>query len=320
VRTAFPVLWGIWLFHKVRSELREAEPLVGRLLSMAREAGDDALLLQAHQAACVTYLCLGNPSGTREHMAQAVAVYDPRRHAANTHQFGQDPGVACQAFGGVALWLLGDSEEALRVSTRALELARGLGQPSTLSVALHFAAMLHQCRGDPDAVERHASESAALATEEGFSFWSAGAAILRGWALAVRGDDEGIGQIRGGLDAWLDTGSRTYHAYFLGLLADALLRHGRPAEALEALGQAIEAARALPEGLWEAELYRLKGRCLLEVSAAPDTARKIEADRCFALALETAHRQNAKALEARVHQDLSPPRDRPRRTPDARYV
>jgi adenylate cyclase len=253
-------------------------------------------------------------------MAQAVALYDPRRHAANTHQFGQDPGVACQAFGAVALWLLGEPDEALRVSARALELARGLGQPSTLSVALHFAAMLHQCRGDPDAVERHASESAALAAEEGFSFWSAGSAILRGWALAVRGDEEGTVQIRGGLEAWLATGSRTYHAYFLGLLADALLRHGRSAEALEALGQAIEAAQSLPEGLWEAELYRLKGQCLLEASGAPGATRKAEADRWLALALETARRQNAKALEARVQQDLAPPRDRPRRTPDARCV
>jgi DNA-binding winged helix-turn-helix (wHTH) protein/predicted ATPase len=320
VRTAFPVLWGIWLFHKVRSELREAEPLVGRLLSMAREAGDDALLLQAHQAACVTYLCLGNPAVTREHMAQAAAVYDPRRHAANTHQFGQDPGVACQAFGAVALWLLGEAEEALRASARALGLARELAQPSTLSVALHFAAMLHQCRGDADAVERHASESAALAAEEGFSFWSAGAQMLRGWATAVRGDDAGVEQIRRGLDAWLATGSRTYHAYFLGLLADALLRHGRPGEALEALGQGIEVARSLPEGLWEAELYRLEGRCLLEVSPAPGASRKADAENCFAIALETARRQNAKALEARVLLDLRPPRDRPRRTPDARYV
>jgi predicted ATPase len=287
---------------------------------MAREAGDDALLLQAHQAACVTYLCLGNPAVTREHMAQAVAVYDPRRHAANTHQFGQDPGVACQAFGAVALWLLGEPEEALRASGRALGLARELAQPSTLSVALHFAAMLHQCRGDADAVERHASESAALAAEEGFSFWSAGAEILRGWARAARGDEDGIGQIRAGLEAWLATGSRTYHAYFLGLLGDALIRNGQTGEALEALGQAIDAAQSLPEGLWEAELYRLKGRCLLEVSPAPNAPRQADADEWFALALETARRQSAKALESRVYQDLSPPRDRPRRTPDTRYV
>jgi predicted ATPase len=253
-------------------------------------------------------------------MAQAVAVYDPRCHAANTHQFGQDPGVACQAFGAVALWLLGEPDEALRVSNRALVLARGLGQPSTLSVALHFAAMLHQCRGDADAVERHASESAALAAEEGFPFWSAGAAILRGWAQAVRGDEEGVEQIRGGLEAWLATGSRTYHAYFLGLLADALLRHGNSGDALEALGQGIEAAQSLPEGLWEAELYRLKARCLREVLPAANAPRKADADEWFALALETARRQSARALESRVYQDLSPQRDRPRRTPDARYV
>jgi len=68
---------------------------------------DDALMLQAHQAMCVTHLCLGVPDVTRDHMEQAAAVYDPAAHAGNTTSFGQDPGVATQAFGAVALWLLG---------------------------------------------------------------------------------------------------------------------------------------------------------------------------------------------------------------------
>src|SRR3712207_7751074 len=46
----FPVLWGIWVFHKVRSELARAEELAVRLLGVARVSGDPSLIVQAHQS------------------------------------------------------------------------------------------------------------------------------------------------------------------------------------------------------------------------------------------------------------------------------
>jgi predicted ATPase len=87
--------------------------------------------------------------------------------------------------------------------------------------------------------------------------------VLRGWAIAGRGElDKGADEIRKGIAAWLATGSRTYHTYHLGLLADVLLRQGRADEALGVLDEAIAAARAMPEGLYETELHRLRVRCL----------------------------------------------------------
>jgi predicted ATPase/DNA-binding winged helix-turn-helix (wHTH) protein len=275
LRTNFEVLWGIWLFHKVRSDLNKSATMVDRLLEMAKQANDSAMLLQAHQAMCVTHLCLGNPAVTVDHMQQAAKIYDPQRHAVNTERFGQDPGVATLAFGAVALQLMGREDEAIKTSRRALELARNSNQPSTLALAMHFSAMLHQLRGDAGATEQWAQDSIELASAEGFSFWLAGGTILRGWAwvarCAGRGAGEavmaqaGIAEIRRGLAAWLATGSRTYHTYYLGLLADALLRLKRPDEARTALDEAIAAARSMPEGLYEAELHRLMEKCLADL-------------------------------------------------------
>lgn len=222
VQRTFPVLWGIWLFHKVRSDLRTARRMCGELLEMARASGDAGLLLQAHQAMCVTHLCLGDPDVTREHMEQAAAVYDPQRHAGNTVSFGQDPGVATAAFGSVALWILGRPAEALAAGERSIELARTLDQPSTLALASHFAGMLHQCRGDAAAAARWAQATIDVAAGEGFSFWLAGGHVLRGWATVARcaadgniDDAEGgLEELRRGLDAWLATGSRTYQTYY----------------------------------------------------------------------------------------------------------
>jgi predicted ATPase/DNA-binding winged helix-turn-helix (wHTH) protein len=308
----FPVLWGIWLFHKVRSDLRRAQQMCDELLDLA--GGDASLRLQAHQAMCVTHLCLGDPRVAAEHMERAEAIYDPALHAANTQTFGQDPGVATLAFGAIALWLLNRADEAQAAGERSLQLARRLQQPSSLALALYFAAMLHQLRGDAVQTARYAQAAIDIATGEGFSFWRAGGLVLRGWARAAGAEvvqgadpDAGLDDIRHGLDAWLATGSRTYHSYFLGLHADALLRLDRPAEALAPLDEAIAAARSLPEGLYEAELFRLKGSSLL---ASGKGSAPREARIAFSEALRVAQNQGARFFELKAAAELAALRPR----------
>jgi DNA-binding winged helix-turn-helix (wHTH) protein/tetratricopeptide (TPR) repeat protein len=319
VATTFPVLWGIWVFHKVRSDLHRAREMSAGLLRMAHASGDTGLLLQAHQAMCVTHLCLGVPGVCRDHMEQAAAVYDPALHARNTEAYGQDPGVATQAFGSVALWILGRPREALAACERSLDMARQVDQPSSTAVATHFAAMLHQLRGDAARVADLARHAVELSAEEGFSFWHAGGQVLRGWARvatatassgpaasaaasAASESDAGLADLRRGLDAWLATGSRTYHTYYLGLLADALHRIGRPREALRPLDEALSAAQLLPEGLYEAELYRLRGRSVIGTTADPAHA---DAHDCFVKALSIARGQGAGWFELRAATDLA---------------
>jgi predicted ATPase len=312
VQSNFAVLWGLWVFHKVRSDLPRAREMAERLLAMASETGDAALLLQAHQAVAVTALCLGDPAVTRDHMRRASAIYDPQRHAANTQRFGQDPGVATIAMGAVALWLLNDDGDAVRESTRAIEIARQTSQPSSIAMALHFAAMLHQLRGDPAETCRLAQLSIDLAAEEGFNFWLAGAKVLHGWARAASGDAKGLDEIREGLDAWLAIGSKTYLPYYLGLLADAQIAQSRMDEASRTLDDALAAARSLNEGLYEAELLRLKAATLTD----PGAAKKMLME-----SIALAKRQGARALEARCTADLerlTPPAASPSAAPRGR--
>src|SRR5262249_43157689 len=151
-----------------RSELDKAHALAGQLHTLAQKVGDPALVLQSHQALAVTLLCKGEPAATHAHMERGTALYDPRRHHGHTFLYGQDPGVACLAFGAVALWLLGYPEQAERRSREAVQLGRELSQPSTQALAQHFAAMLQQCRRDGPRAQEHAEAALAIATEQGF--------------------------------------------------------------------------------------------------------------------------------------------------------
>jgi predicted ATPase len=300
----FPVLWGLWLFSKVRSELGKARELAERLFRLAQSAQDPAQLLQVRQALAVTSLCLGDPAATREHMEQGVALYDPKRHQGHTFLYGQDPGVACLAFGSVALWLLGYPDQAVRRSRQSVALSEELGQPSTLVLALHFAAMLQQYRRDVPAVRENAEAAMAIATEHGFSFWLGGGLVMRGWAMAEQGTwASGIAQLRRGLTMWMAAGSETYRTYFLALLAEALGREGRIEEGLDVLADALDVMRGTEECFHGAELHRLRGEFLLRQEASEVPCREAEA--CFRRSLALAQRQQAKSLELRAAMSLT---------------
>jgi predicted ATPase/predicted Ser/Thr protein kinase len=289
----FPILWGLWLFYKVRSDLGRAHLLAGELLALAEQSGDPALVLQARQAGAVVALCRGEPAATHRHAEEAAKLYDPARHRTLTFEFGQDPGVACLAFGAVAQWLLGEPKEAAARSRDAVRLAREGSQPSTLALALHFAAVLHQFRGDATAVREIAAEALAVSIEHRFAFWQAGATVLLGWATAAAGGPDGEAVLEQGLAAWRETGSETYVAYYLTLLADARARLGRPDAALAALDEAERAGRANGEGLAEPEVYRLRGELLADRAAVP-------AEEALRAAVAAARTQQALSLELRA--------------------
>lgn len=298
-RQLFPVLWGLWLFHKGRSELPKARTMADELLALAQQLDDSALALQAHQALAVTTLCMGEPTATVEHMHRGAALYDPQRHDAHNILFGQDPGVACRAFGGVALWLLGYPEQALRASREAAQRSHELVQPSSQALALYFAAMVHQCRRDGAAARACADLALTIAEDQGFSFWRAGGAVLRGWAIAECGDvRDGIAILREGLESFHATGSVTYRTYFLSLLAELLAREGQASPALTVVDEALTLIGQTSERLYEAELHRIRGVLL---NASGDT---VAAEACLREAIRVAREQNAKALELRAVMSL----------------
>jgi predicted ATPase len=219
--------------------------------------------------------------------------------------YGQDPGVACLAFGAVALWLLGHLDQADKKCRDAISLGRELSQPSTQALALHFAAMLHQCRRDARATQELAEAELAISAEQGLAFWLAGGTVLRGWAMAAQGARaEGTALLRQGLGAWLATGSVTYQTYYLGLLAETLGASGEAPEGLSVLADALDLVQSTGERLYEAELHRLQGELLLR-SAAGGPLPGDEAEACFRQALAVARHQCAKSFELRSAMSLT---------------
>jgi predicted ATPase len=174
----------------------------------------------------------------------------------------------------------------------ALALAQALSHPFSLGLVLIVAAYIHQFRCEGQAAQARAEATVTLSTEHGFPFWLAAGTIVRGWALAMQGqEDEGISQMQQGLAAFRATGSQFLRPYYLALLAEGYGRVGQTEEGLGLLAEALATAHHTGEHFWEAELHRLQG----ELSLALSADHHAEAEARFQQALAVARRQQAKS-------------------------
>src|SRR5262249_37987637 len=149
-------------------------------------------------------------------------------HRAHAFVYAHDAGVGCLSYMSRLLWSQGYPDQALQKSAESLRLAQELAHPQSQAYALHFAAALHQHRGEWRAVQAWAEALMALAHEQGFPLWEAGGIILRGWALAEQGQlVEGIAQMHQGIAAWWATGAEIGRSYYLVLLAEAYSKQGQ---------------------------------------------------------------------------------------------
>ena len=301
----FPVLWGLWRFYNNRAEYQRARALGERLLSLAQQVHDAALLLEAHHALWSTLLWSGEFASARAHLEQGRGLYDPQQHHAHARLYGgHDPGVCGLHCAALSLWILGYPDQALQSLREALTLAQALAHPPSLAPPLDFATMLHQFRREQQATYEWAEALMALATEQGFAEHLAKATILRGWALAAQGQGaEGTAQVRQGLAAHQATGSEQHRPYYLALLAEAYGSIGQTAEGLSLLAEALATVDRTGGRWWEAELHRLQGELLL--AQAGESQQVSEAEACFHQALTLARRQQAKSWELRAAMSLS---------------
>ncbi len=272
----FPILWGLWMFYEVGGQPWNSRELAEQLFALSQTPDQ---FLQARQALTITALCLGNPFASRHHMEEGIKHYDPTLHSRHTYLYGQDPGVGCLAFGAIALWLLGYPDQAVQRSREGITF--GAGQPSTQVLCLQFSAMLHQYRREEPLDRSSIDASRAIANEQGFSFWKAGAQIYGGWALAQRGSPaDGLALLRQGLAAFKATGAYTYQTYYAGIHAEALAHAGQFDEALQVLELALAHMHSTGETFHGAELHRLQGEFLLQQAGDANTR---EAENCFHL-------------------------------------
>jgi predicted ATPase len=296
------VLYGLWHFHVVRAEHYAARQLGEQCLSLVQHVQDPVLFLEVQWVVGVSSFFLGKFRKARAYWEEGLALYAPHQHRHHRELFGVDLGVFCRCFAAHTLWHLGYPDQAHTSISAALTLAQETAHPFSLALALDYAAILYQFRGDARRAQALAEQALTLCTAQGFAYYLAWGTIMQGWALATQGQGEaGMAQMRRGLAAIRATGAAVRQPYYRAVLAEVYGQCGHAEDGLTILAEALAVVRTTGECWWEAELRRLKGELLLAQSRDQHTA----AQACFQQALAVARRQQAKALELRAAVSLS---------------
>jgi predicted ATPase len=250
-------------------------------------------------------LFMGHLEGAHEVIVRAFEAFEASNEQDRlaARAAGQDAGVADLALMSWALWLLGRADTALARLNAAIQRADDINHPHSQAYGCYYASILHALRGEFLTTHRYAERCLALSEEHGFRQW-------RGLARAVRGisatfldpSSAALAEIRTAMGEYRNAGYQLGITALYVLLCPAMLFSHKYDAALDLIEQGLATVNRNSERVFEAELYRLKARVLL-VRGAPDTG--MEAQSLLEKALDTARRQDVKALELRAAKDLA---------------
>jgi class 3 adenylate cyclase/predicted ATPase len=298
----FRVLRGQGEFYIFRGPLDKARELGIECLDLAEELGDPGLELMAHHLLWNSLFLMGQFAAGKVHADEGFAIYDPERYRSYIHPSGHDPGISCRHWRSWVLWLRGYPEQALESARETLTLAETIGHPHSLALALYCTAMVRLCRREAGEAQDQAEAEISLSNDQGFQLFLARGKLQRGAAL-IQHDaiEDGIEEMREGLESYRALQAKQGIPYWLGLLGDALGVVGRVAEGLTTVTEALGLTDQTGERMHLAELYRIKGTLLRNESATPLQ----EAEECFLKGIEVAREQGARSLELRAATSLA---------------
>jgi class 3 adenylate cyclase/predicted ATPase len=298
----FVVLHGFWAANIVAFNDDVVRQLATQFLALAEKQGTTAPLLVAHRIMGPSLLCRGDTRKAREHLDQALALYDPAEHRALATRFGEDQRVAILCWRSHALWSLGYPDSALADADYALRDARAIGQAATLMFALTFTSLIHLQCGNYANASAQAEELITLADEKGAAQWKEIGIGAKGRVLALTGKvTDGVRMMTSARAALRSTGVKLWVPTFLSSLASACAELGQSDEAWRCINEASVMVETNKERRWEAQVNLVAGEIALN-SPERDAAK---AEAYFDRALAVARQQQAKSWELRAAMSMA---------------
>ncbi|MGH7920507.1 MAG: ATP-binding protein [Candidatus Dormibacteraceae bacterium] len=284
---------ALWTSRYVQGRNRESYELARRALTALDEGSSLSCL--AHFAVGGSAIALGRPAEGVRHLELAGSLGG----GAALLSVGTRPDVHALAWSAHGHWLLGHDELARACGDEAVRLARAIDHPYSLAVALAYGALTDQLRLDLPRLVDRVAELRELCERYDFAYYRDWGLVLDGWS---RPGDSGLPLAQEGIASLRSHGSFARMPYWLCLLADLWVRHGRLDAARATVDAARAAALARDDLWWFPEAMRL-GASLEKASGAIPLLRE---------AAESASAQGSVALVRRCERDLAERGDLPR--------
>jgi tetratricopeptide (TPR) repeat protein len=283
-----PVRW-LWVAFTLRfmlGDLKGTREISEQAL--ARSVADPSCRCEAHHAMGGMLLHLGELTRSKAHFEAALAAYDERDPQQSA--LGSDLGVFAHGWHAHGLWLLGDERGAIACADEGIALARRLDHKYSETLALAYAALLHQLRRDAARVLACAEPVVANCTRYGFAYYGDWAQILIGWARGQEHPDQGIAIIESAVERLDRQRAQARRPYYMSLLAEIYGRLGDAERSRSILAMAISMAVDRGDVWWLPAMYLQRS----ELETAPAREATLRE------ALAIAQSQQSRALEQRI--------------------
>ncbi len=293
------VLHGQWAHALMRGNPRGARERADELLAHDASGADPVWGVMRCRLAGVSCFPLGEFEESRALLERGLAQFDAQERATFSQVTLDDTEAVMSYYLAWSLLYLGHIDRAQAMARSAVELARALGQPYTLTQALCGSGYLATRLGDYELAQAQLLEVSHLCDAHGIPYFAVVAQILRGYCMAKSGDVAGLPQAQAGLAAYRASGSQLYVPSFLAMTAEIAADFPESATGgAEAALSLIEEAGALAARTDnrqdEAEILRLKGKYLIA------SGREREGRAALREAIATAHRQGALLWETKA--------------------
>ena len=272
-RALLLALWGQFMSHYARADLKRARRLAAELLALGDAAGDVLMQVMGSHAVGMTCFQLGEFTAGRAYLDKGLVLANPAHRGSIGQQLRVgDARIQLQIVSSRLLACFGHLDQALFHSDAALGEARRLSHSQTLAAALTAVWITRWLvRLEPGSLLQYANELLASATEHGLGLFRASALVCRGWCLvALRRADEGISLLTAGLAGLDELGVVIWRPCILTLLGDGRRMAGQWPAALRYLTEARRLAEETEDRWCLAETIRLSGDVLVAMGDRTD--------------------------------------------------
>lgn len=292
---------GLGDSHATAGDLATATRYFDETGALGEENGQELLTVASHQGLAFVLHYQGRFDQALEHMENALAIYDPKRHHFLENGFYEEKGINLLSWSSWICWHAGLVDRAWAMAGRAVEEARERRDPFGLAFALTWASITALLRRDWSAAIDLGGEAARVGAEQSFPMLEALGAMAEICGEGIQGGDKTapdrfllpLGQASA-------AGNRIGVSMILAFLAELQLSVGRVDDAIATVDGALGAARDSAQPCYDARLLQLKGEALRQLGR-----EDAEVEALFRSAVATARRQHARSFELRAATSLA---------------
>jgi class 3 adenylate cyclase len=284
----------------VRGEFLEAREIAEAYLRQAEVEGRPEHEVAARRMLGTVKYELGEFSEARVEFERMLTNWDEQRDKGLRAAMGSD--VLCVGWSYMAqlLMILGEIQNALRMSEDAIGRAKTLGDFGSLAFSLGYNLVVLAISEDLEALLHRAEAFEALAAEKGAPFWES---LAKAWANRARGlllGDAAAASIEleDIIDAKRKRKERQALQTWYGVLAELQRAAGASEAALAAVAEGMELAEQTASHRADSDLHRLRG----DILARRDPA---SAEAAYRESMRIARVQGARTFELKAAHALA---------------